>query len=61
MKPLKIDTIIDERMAVLSMGQAYNVALAICLGKVADVYLIDEPFGLMDCNQRLVAARVIKR
>lgn len=38
-----------------------RVALALCLGKPADVYLIDEPSAYLDSEQRLMAARVIKR
>merc|ERR1712080_547418 len=41
------------------MGQ--RVALALCLGKPADVYLIDEPSAYLDSEQRLHAAKVIKR
>lgn len=37
------------------------MALALCLGKPADVYLIDEPSAYLDSEQRLMAARVIKR
>ena len=32
-----------------------------CLGKPADIYLIDEPSAYLDSEQRLVAAKVIKR
>jgi len=32
-----------------------------CLGKPADVYLIDEPSAYLDSEQRLHAAKVIKR
>ena len=38
-----------------------RVALTLCLGKPADVYLIDEPSAYLDSEQRLHAARVIKR
>lgn len=45
----------------LSGGELQRVALALCLGKPADVYLIDEPSAYLDSEQRLMAARVIKR
>ncbi|MCP9258639.1 Pixie, isoform A [Dirofilaria immitis] len=45
----------------LSGGELQRVALALCLGKVADVYLIDEPSAYLDSEQRLHAAKVIKR
>ena len=38
-----------------------RVAITLCLGKPADVYLIDEPSAYLDSEQRLHAAKVIKR
>ena len=35
--------------------------MALCLGKPADIYLIDEPSAYLDSEQRLVCAKVIKR
>ena len=45
-------------MQNLSGGELQRVALTLCLGKPADVYLIDEPSAYLDSEQRLVAARV---
>lgn len=61
MKPLKIDDIMDQEVQNLSGGELQRVALTLCLGKPADVYLIDEPSAYLDSEQRLVAAKVIKR
>lgn len=61
MKPLRIDDIIDQEVQNLSGGELQRVALTLCLGKPADVYLIDEPSAYLDSEQRLVAAKVIKR
>merc|ERR1719461_2485525 len=61
MRPLKIDDIIDQEVQNLSGGELQRVALALCLGKPADVYLIDEPSAYLDSEQRLHAAKVIKR
>merc|ERR1739844_712192 len=61
MRPLKIDDIIDQEVQNLSGGELQRVAMALCLGKPADVYLIDEPSAYLDSEQRLVCARVIKR
>lgn len=61
MKPLKIDEIMDQEVQNLSGGELQRVALALCLGKPADVYLIDEPSAYLDSEQRIVAAKVIKR
>lgn len=61
MKPLRIEDIIDHEVQTLSGGELQRVALALCLGKPADVYLVDEPSAYLDSEQRLVAAKVIKR
>jgi len=61
MRPLRIDELIDQEVQNLSGGELQRVALALCLGKPADVYLIDEPSAYLDSEQRLVAAKVIKR
>ncbi|XP_040577372.1 ATP-binding cassette sub-family E member 1 [Lepeophtheirus salmonis] len=61
MRPMKIDDIIDQEVQNLSGGELQRVALTLCLGKPADVYLIDEPSAYLDSEQRLVAAKVIKR
>lgn len=61
MKPLKIDDIIDQEVQNLSGGELQRVAMALCLGKPADVYLVDEPSAYLDSEQRLIAAKVIKR
>uniref|UniRef100_A0A1B6L3W7 ATP-binding cassette sub-family E member 1 n=1 Tax=Graphocephala atropunctata TaxID=36148 RepID=A0A1B6L3W7_9HEMI len=61
MKPLKMDDIMDQEVQNLSGGELQRVAMALCLGKPADVYLIDEPSAYLDSEQRLIAAKVIKR
>ncbi|XP_046354111.2 ATP-binding cassette sub-family E member 1 [Haliotis rufescens] len=61
MKPLMIESIIDQEVQNLSGGELQRVALTLCLGKPADVYLIDEPSAYLDSEQRLHAAKVIKR
>lgn len=33
----------------------------LALGKLAEVYLIDEPSAYLDSEQRLIAAKVLKR
>lgn len=61
MKPMKIDDIMDQEVQNLSGGELQRVALTLCLGQPADVYLVDEPSAYLDSEQRLVAAKVIKR
>ncbi|KAG6397027.1 hypothetical protein SASPL_143188 [Salvia splendens] len=61
MKPLLIEQLMDEEVVNLSGGELQRVALTICLGKPADIYLIDEPSAFLDSEQRIVASKVIKR
>uniref|UniRef100_A0A0E0M7X9 ABC transporter domain-containing protein n=1 Tax=Oryza punctata TaxID=4537 RepID=A0A0E0M7X9_ORYPU len=61
MKPLKLDQLMDQEVQHLLCGQLQRVALCICLGKPADIYLIDEPSASLDSEQHLVASMVIKR
>jgi ATP-binding cassette, sub-family E, member 1 len=42
----------------LSGGELQRTAMCMCLGKAADVYLIDEPSAYLDSEQRLVCAKV---
>jgi len=60
-KPLQIEDIIDQEVGFLSGGELQRVAICLCLGKPADVYLIDEPSAYLDSEQRIIAAKVIKR
>lgn len=60
-KPLSIDDFIDQEVQNLSGGELQRVAIVLALGMPADIYLIDEPSAYLDSEQRIVAARVIKR
>lgn len=60
-KPMQIDDIIDQDVQHLSGGELQRVAIVLCLGLPADIYLIDEPSAYLDSEQRIVAAKVIKR
>jgi len=60
-KPLQVERLYDQEVQNLSGGELQRVALTLCLGKPADVYLIDEPSAYLDSEQRLHAAKVIKR
>ncbi|BFZ57553.1 Fe-S cluster-binding ribosome biosynthesis protein [Savitreella phatthalungensis] len=60
-KPLALDNIIDQEVQVLSGGELQRVAIILCLGTPADIYLIDEPSAYLDSEQRIHAAKVIKR
>eukprot|EP00418_Pyrodinium_bahamense_P070956 CAMPEP_0179090032 /NCGR_PEP_ID=MMETSP0796-20121207/41054_1 /TAXON_ID=73915 /ORGANISM="Pyrodinium bahamense, Strain pbaha01" /LENGTH=611 /DNA_ID=CAMNT_0020787597 /DNA_START=66 /DNA_END=1901 /DNA_ORIENTATION=+ len=60
-KPMLIDQIADHDVQTLSGGELQRVALVLALGKPADIYLLDEPSAYLDVEQRVVAARVLKR
>ena len=60
-KPLKIDDFIDQEVQNLSGGELQRVAIVLALGMPADIYVIDEPSAYLDSEQRIIAARVIKR
>lgn len=60
-RPLQVEQLYDQEVLNLSGGELQRVALTLCLGKPADVYLIDEPSAYLDSEQRLHAAKVIKR
>ena len=60
-KPLQIEKIIDQQVTTLSGGELQRVAIVLCLGTPADIYLIDEPSAYLDSEQRIIAAKVIKK
>jgi ATP-binding cassette subfamily E protein 1 len=60
-KPLSIEPVIDQEVSSLSGGELQRVAIILCLGQPADIYLIDEPSAYLDSEQRIIAAKVIKR
>ncbi|GKY92464.1 ABC transporter [Mayamaea pseudoterrestris] len=61
MKPLAMESIIDNGVQNLSGGELQRLAIVLALGTPADVYLIDEPSAYLDSEQRLNCAKVIKR
>jgi ATP-binding cassette subfamily E protein 1 len=58
MKPMTIDPLMDLEVQNLSGGELQRVALALCLGQPADIYLIDEPSAYLDSEQRIMASKV---
>jgi ATP-binding cassette subfamily E protein 1 len=51
----------NKNVQQLSGGELQRVALILAFGKPAEVYLIDEPSAYLDCEQRLLTAKGIKR
>ena len=61
MEPLRIDELMDNQVQTLSGGELQRVAIVLALGKPCDIYLIDEPSAYLDSEQRVIAAKIIKR
>merc|ERR1719217_207827 len=61
LKPMQMDPLYDFNVQSLSGGELQRVAIVLALGKPADIYLIDEPSAYLDSEQRIHAAKVIKR
>lgn len=59
--PLSLKNLMDKDVMGLSGGELQRVSLAICLARSADIYLIDEPSAYLDANQRMEAAKTIRR
>mgnify|MGYP001318498585 FL=1 len=60
-RPLQVDQLLELRAKKLSGGELQAVSIAICLGKEADLYLLDEPSAHLDANARMEAAKAIRR
>ena len=52
---------LDKEVDVLSGGELQRVAIAECLSRDADIYLLDEPSAYLDVEERLAVARAIRR
>lgn len=61
LQPLKLKPMLDRRTEELSGGELQRLVIAACLGAHADLYLLDEPSAYLDVEQRLSAAKVIRR
>lgn len=60
-RPLGIYKLRERKTNSLSGGELQKVAVAYCLLKKADVYLLDEPSAYLDVEERLAVAKVIRR
>jgi ATP-binding cassette subfamily E protein 1 len=61
MQPLKMDVLLDRDVNELSGGELQRVAIAACLSRDAELYLLDEPSAYLDVEDRLSACRTIRR
>ena len=60
-KALGVDQLLPKRVKKLSGGERQAVSIAICLGRDADLYLLDEPSAHLDANARMEAAKAIRK
>ena len=58
---MNVKVLMEKTVSKLSGGELQKLALTIALGKPADIYLIDEPSAYLDSEQRLIAAKYIKK
>lgn len=59
--PLHIEDLFEAEVTTLSGGELQRLAIALCLGKDVDVYLLDEPSAYLDIEYRLIVSKIIKR
>jgi ATP-binding cassette subfamily E protein 1 len=60
-EPLHVKSLLERDVKVLSGGELQRVAIAECLSRSADIYLLDEPSAYLDVEERLAMARAIRR
>ena len=58
--PLNIKPLLLKKLNELSGGELQRVAIANCLSKESDLYLMDEPSAYLDVEQRLIISKVIR-
>ncbi len=61
LQPLKIPDLMERDINELSGGELQRVAITACLSREAELYLLDEPSAYLDVEDRLSAARTIRR
>jgi ATP-binding cassette subfamily E protein 1 len=60
-EPFGLEKIQDRKVKQLSGGELQRVAIAACLSRKADIYLLDEPSAYLDVEERLTMTKVIRR
>jgi ATP-binding cassette subfamily E protein 1 len=58
---LKLEDIKERKISELSGGELQRVAIANCLSKEADIYLLDEPSAFLDIEMRLTVAQLLRK
>ena len=60
-RPLGLEKLLEKYVSDLSGGEIQRTAIAVCLAKDADLYLLDEPSAFLDVEQRLALAKLLNR
>jgi len=60
-KKLELEHLMEHQVQDLSGGELQRAAIAACLAREADIYLLDEPSAFLDIEQRLASSRAIRR
>jgi ATP-binding cassette subfamily E protein 1 len=61
LEPLSLQPILQSPVNALSGGELQRVAIAICLSRDADLYILDEPSAHLDVEQRVKITRLIRK
>jgi ATP-binding cassette subfamily E protein 1 len=60
-QPLRLQLLMDRNVMELSGGELQKVAIAACLSRKADLFLLDEPSAYLDVEERLNMAKTLRR
>lgn len=60
-EPLELEDLYENRLKDLSGGELQRVAIALCLSRNAEAYLLDEPSAYLDVEARVKLGKTLKR
>jgi ATP-binding cassette subfamily E protein 1 len=60
-QPLRLQVLMDRNVMELSGGELQKVAIAACLSRKTDLFLLDEPSAYLDVEERLNMAKTLRR
>jgi ATP-binding cassette subfamily E protein 1 len=60
LEPLSLGPLLQASLTTLSGGELQRVEIAACLGRDADLYIIDEPSAHLDVEQRVKLTRIFR-
>ncbi len=60
-EPFNLNMLQERDVMNLAGGELQKVAISLCFGRDADVFLLDEPSAYLDSAERMTAAKIIRR